>query len=98
MANGKRFVLEGRTTGSGAELTTPRPEAEGRGFRPSPAGVPVSAAAARTGWLPFASYAASAGSRLQPGVSDGNGGVDVPVVPGAAFRAVPSSDAQRHRG
>jgi hypothetical protein len=42
-------------------LTTPRPE--GRGFRRSPAGVPVSAAAARTGSLPFGSYAASAGKR-----------------------------------
>jgi hypothetical protein len=74
-------------------LTSPCPE--GRGLRRSPAGVPVSRPAARPGKLPGRSDAGSAGKRRQPGGSDVDRGVDIPVMPGTAMRALPLTDMQR---
>src|ERR1019366_2246275 len=74
-------------------LTSPRPE--GQGFRRSPAGVPVSPPAARPGRLPGRSDASSAGKHRQPGGSDVDRGVDIPVMPGAAVHAFPLADAER---
>ena len=66
-------------------LTTPRPD--GRGFRPSPAGVPVSQPIAPG--RSRVSDISSAGSHRLTSGQDVRGGVDVPVVPGTAGRACP---------
>ncbi len=73
-------------------LTTTHPEAEGRGFQPSPAGVPVSRPAAPGG--PGMSYASSAGRHRLTSGQDVRRGVEVPVVPGSAGRARPLPGAQ----
>src|SRR2546430_6000997 len=69
----------------GASLTTRRPE--GRGFQPSPAGVPVSPPTAPGG--PGVSYVSSAGRNGKTCRQDVLRGVDVPVMPSAAGRALP---------
>ena len=81
-------------------MTTLRPE--GRGFRPSRAGVPVSRPTApRMTRVPDISSAGMAGSVPGYGTTcrqDVLRGVDVPVMPGAAGRALPRPGLQAQAG
>ena len=72
-------------------LTTPRPE--GRGFQPRGPGFLFHSRSPKGG--PLRSYISSAGSNGKTCRQDVLRGVDVPVVPGAAGRALPRPGLER---